>query len=349
MSKQARVKFVSARPTISAERKLERAARGAIKKYLHNIHPHPHQAWRIISPDPAHNVVGIAVGRKRVKNKKTSTPCVHIYVRHKFCLPRGSKFALPKQIAGVPTDIIAVGTPRHIANADPLDLKRERPAYPGCWVTAEPPTELSYPMPGTLSALLVDADGALYILSNNHVLANEDQNSKGDFVYQPINDAPNKIAKLAAVIPLDRVGPNKVDCALARVLQPKSVSGIPPDPVGALKDAAPLDPEPGMKVEKFGAATGHTVGTVLSTSATFKVDYMTAPGLLLTDQIQIENGDEDFCAHGDSGSLIVDVETKQAVGLLTVNMDGFALANRFSNVVAALSAKLGTSLQLKIS
>ncbi|MEY2479585.1 MAG: hypothetical protein QOI04_512 [Verrucomicrobiota bacterium] len=338
-----------ARLTISAERKLEQAARAAIRKYLHKIHPRPHHAWRIISPHPAHNVVGVAVGRKRIKNRNTSTPCVRIYVRHKFRLPRGSKFALPKKIAGVPTDIIAVGTPRHIANGDTLDLKRERPAYPGCWITAEPPTELSYPMPGTFGALLIDDDGALYILSNNHVLANEDQNSKGDLVYQPINDAPNKIAKLAAVIPLDRAGPNKVDCALAKVLQSKSVSGVPPNPIGALQSAVPLDPQPGMKVEKFGAATGHTIGTVASTSATFKVDYMTAPGLLLEEQIQIENGDEDFCAHGDSGSLIVDVESKQAVGLLTVNMDGFALANRLSNVVTALSAKLGSPLQLKIS
>lgn len=340
---------MSARTKISDDEKLERAARLAIKKYLHKKHPSPRDAWRTISPHPVHNVVGVSVGRKRVGKETTSTPCIRIYVRHKFLLPRGSKFALKKKFGGFPTDIIAVGTPRRMANDGTLDLKRARPAYPGCWVTAEPPTEISFPMPGTFGAVLEDENGVLYILSNNHVLANEGQNSKGDLVYQPINESPNKIAKLAAVIPLNRSGANKVDCALAKVIQTKDVTGVLPDPIGQLTSTSPLDPQVGMKVEKFGATTGHTIGTVIGTNATFKVDYTTAPGLLLVDQIQIENGDGDFCGHGDSGSLVVDVETKQAVGLLTVNMDGFALANRLSNVIAVLSTKLGSQLQLKIS
>ncbi len=340
---------MSARQKISDDQKLEQAARLAIKKYLHKAHPSPRQACRIISPHPVHNVVGVTVGRKKVKDKNTKTICIRLYVRHKFHLPRGSKFALPKEIAGFPTDIIAVGTPRHTSNGGTLDLKRKRPARPGCWLTAEPLTEISLATQGTFGAVVEDGNGALYILSNNHVIANEDQNSKGDLVYQPTNESANKIAKLITIIPLDRSGANKVDCALAKVIQAKDVSGVPLDPVGPLSNTSPMDAQVGMKVEKIGASTGHTIGTVISTSAAFKVDYATAPDLLLADQIQIENGDKDFCGHGDSGSLVVDVETKQAVGLLTVNMDGFALANRLSNVMAALSAKLGSPLHLKIS
>jgi hypothetical protein len=342
---------MSARREVSEDQKLERAARLAVKKYLHKSYPTPRHAWRIISPHPLHNVVGVAIGRKRVKGKDTSTPCVRLFVRHKFVLPRKSKFALHKEIGGVPTDIIAVGTPRHTGNNNGgvIDLKRLRPARPGCWLTAQPLTDISYPTQGTLGAVLEDENGKLYLLSNNHVIAVEDQNSKGDAVYQPTTESGNKIATLFTVIQLNRDGPNTVDCALAKVISAKDVSGVPLDPVGPLTSTAPMEPQVGSKVEKMGATTGHTIGTVVSTNATFKVDgYDTAPDLLLEEQIQIENGDEDFCGHGDSGSLVVDVETKQAVGLLAVNMGGFALANRLSNVITALSTKLGSQLSLKI-
>ena len=339
---------MNVRPKISEDQKLERAARLAVKKYLHKPHPTPRHAWRIISPHPLHNVVGVAIGQKRVGGRDTGTRCIRLFVRHRFVLPRKSKFALPKKIGGVPTDIIAVGTPRHTGNGETIDLKRLRPARPGCWLTAQPLTDISYPTQGTLGAVLEDEDGKLYLLSNNHVIAVEDQNSKGDAVYQPTTGSGNKIATLFTVIPLNRDGPNTVDCALAKVISARDVSGVPLE-VGPLASAAPMEPQVGSKVEKMGATTGHTIGTVVSTNATFKVDgYDTAPDLLLEEQIQIENGDKDFCGHGDSGSLVVDVETKRAVGLLAVNMGGFALANRLSNVIAALSTKLGSQLSLKI-
>ena len=214
---------------------------------------------------------------------------------------------------------------------------------------AEAESEIAMNGSGTFGAVLEDKNGALYILSNNHVLAFEDQNSIGTAIYQPTaNLAADKIASLAAIVPLRRPGANKVDCALAKVLKKNAVRGEPLD-IGPLSSELPIDPAPGMKVEKVGAATGHTTGTVGSVGAAFRVDeYVTGP-VLLEDQIQIEDGAEPFCDHGDSGSLVVDLTTKQATGLLTINMDGFALANRLSNVLAALSARLGLPLHLKIS
>jgi hypothetical protein len=330
--------------------KAARAARTAVEKYLQQPHPAPRDASRIISPHPRHNVVGVGIGQKKVKNKNTSTLCVRLFVRHKFRDGQLSKkLALPKTIGAVPTDIIPVGSPRRSAPGAVVEAQRLRPARPGCWISAAALTDISLDFPGTFGAVVEDGNGALYILSNNHVLANEDQNSLGTIVYQPgSGKAANKIASLALVVPLQRPGGNKIDCALARVSGKNTVHGVPLD-IGPLSSELPIDPAPGMKVEKAGAATGHTTGTVGSVGATFRIDeYMTGP-VLLEDQIQIEDGAEPFCDHGDSGSLVIDVTTKRATGLLTINMDGFALANRLSNVLAALSAKLGLPLRLKIS
>jgi hypothetical protein len=342
---------MSARAKIDKNRKLERAAQAAIKKYLQRPHPAPSDAHRIISPHPIHNVVGVGIGPKKVNNKNTRTSCIRLYVRHKFPQSRlAKKWALPNAIAGIPTDIIAVGIPRRSGDEDLTNPPRIRPACPGCCIVAAGATDISFTFPGTFGAVLEDGNRNTYILSNNHVLANEDQNSPSTPIYQPSTDAnTNKIAELSAVVPLRRPAGNKVDCALARVMQPGDVSGIPLDPVGPLSSDAPIDAAPGMKVEKVGAATAHTTGTVSGVGEAFRIDeYMTGP-VLLIDQIHIEDGAQPFCDHGDSGSLIIDTETRQATGLLTINMDGFALANRLSNVLAALSAQLGSPLTLKIS
>lgn len=337
------------RPTAELH-KAERAVRIAIKKYLRKAHPAPAQASRIVSPHPGHNVVGVGIGKKKVRNKDVNILCVRLFVRHKFSPSASKKFALPETIQGVPTDIIAVGTPRRSAPGDVIDSERIRPARPGCWIAPEPETEISFDMRGTFGAVIEDEEGKLYILSNNHVLASEDANAPGTVIYQPTSDsARNKIATLATVVALRRPGGNKVDCALARVLDNSHVSGVPLENMGPLSSDQTIEPEPEMTVEKVGAATGHTTGTIGSVGATFRIDeYMTGP-ILLEDQIQIEDGDHPFCDHGDSGSLVVDAATKQATGLLAVNMDGFALANRLSNVLTALSATLGLSLRLKIS
>ena len=72
-------------------------------------------------------------------------------------------------------------------------------------------------MAGTLGAL-VTGDGVLYILSNNHVLANENSLPIGTNIFQPGlldsgNPANDAIATLAKFVPLEKDRPNqRFDC-----------------------------------------------------------------------------------------------------------------------------------------
>jgi hypothetical protein len=229
-------------------------------------------------------------------------------------------------------------------------MQRMRPARPGCTIAAAALHEISADFPGTFGALVQDIAGNLYILSNNHVLAVEELCPLGTTIFQPGGPAAsNRIGKLASVISFNPTRRTNVDCALAAVTSASSVNGSPLAPVGPLSSASPVDARVGMVVEKFGSATGHTVGTVTDVSADFQIDeYMTGT-VFLEDQIQISDGAEPFCAPGDSGALVVDTASKRATGLLAINMGGFALANHLSVVLAKLGAGLHSALQLKIS
>jgi hypothetical protein len=296
-----------------------------------------------------HNVVGVGIGPKRVDGKDTSTLCVRLYVRNKLTpqqIPK--KYALPDEINGIPTDIIEVGTPRLVGSVGATD--HMRPARPGCSIAAAPATPASGYFVGTFGALVEDGAGNVYILSNNHVLAFEELLPLGTSVFQPGAPVPSeRIGKLAAVISFNPTRRIDVDCALAAVTTSSRVSGVPLPPVGPLSSDAPIVPEVGMVVEKFGASSGHTVGTITDTSADFQIDEYITGTVFLQNQIQISNGDEPFCAHGDSGAMVVDTASKQPTGLLAVNMGGFALANHLSIVLAKLGAWLGSALKLKIT
>ena len=277
----------------SIDEELQRAKQKASRKFLSTPHPFPQASRRLISADPIHNVVGVGIGPKRVDGKDTNILCVRLYVRNKL---RGAavtkKNALPAKIGRIPTDVIEVGTPR-ILNG--LSVERMRPARPGCTIAAAKLTPISPDFSGTLGALVEDLAGNLYILSNNHVLAVEEMCKLGTTIFQPGGPAAsNRIGKLASVVSFNPARRTNVDCALAAVESASSVNGSPVSPVGPLSSAAPIDAQVGMVVEKFGSATGHTVGTVTDISADFQIDeYMTGT-VFLDDQIQISDGAEPF-------------------------------------------------------
>ena len=337
-----------AREQAGIDEKLKRAKQEAARKFLSKPHPFPQASGRLISADSVHNVVGVGIGLKRVDGKDTDIVCVRLYVRDKLSGKRlTKKHALPAKIGGFPTDIIEVGTPRILHG---LSVQRMRPARPGCTITAEASTEISPEFPGTFGAVVQDLAGKLYILSNNHVLAVEEIFEGHLRIYQPGGPAASdRIGKLASVVSFDPSRRTNVDCALAAVTSASSVNGSPLPPVGPLSSAEPIDAQVGMVVEKFGAGTGHTVGTVTDIDADFQIDKYLTGTVFLENQIQISDGREPFCAPGDSGALVVDTESKRATGLLAVNMGGFALANHLSAVLGQSGVLLNSALKLKIS
>jgi len=94
-----------------------------------------------------------------------------------------------------------------------------------------------------------------------------------------------------------------------------------------------------MQVEKMGRATGYTVGTVFDVSATIPIEFELGR-LMFEEQILIRSDAGAFSDGGDSGSLIVDLASGRATGLLIGGSPQFAIANHIGDVLHALNVKL---------
>jgi hypothetical protein len=304
----------------------------------------PSRALRsALTPDPTWNIQGIGVGEKMVDGRHTGVLAVKFLVRAKFHARHISKkHALPKSIAGLPVDVEEVGLLRSF-NGTPVPdpLTKLRPAQPGCSVGFAAPGN-DFVMAGTFGALVKDANG-VYILSNNHVLADENLLAAGAPVFQPgLEDGGNlqtfQIAQLTDnFIRLQAGAPNRVDCAVAAVSNPGDVlSAIlqigPPRGTG--------DAQNDMVVHKFGRATRYTVGIVTSVDADVTLKYRTG-NYEFTGQITIAglNG-QPFGDDGDSGSLILQRNTNVAVGLLIGGSPTCTIANHIGDVLRELGVTL---------
>jgi hypothetical protein len=195
-------------------------------------------------------------------------------------------------------------------------------------------------------------DGSVLILSNNHVLANENRAKKGDHILQPGDfdggqDPGDKVGELLEFVRLKKSGANLVDCAVASIdggikFNHRTLTGLGKlaglgDPVLAEND----------EVGKVGRTTGSTKGRVTA----FEVDNVVVEyglGFLKFDnQVEVEGADADsFSQGGDSGSLIVDAGHR-GVALLFAASDqggsngkGLTFANPIRSVLDALKVDL---------
>jgi hypothetical protein len=318
-AKQEYSKRLLARPTMPAARALTSA----------------------ISPDPDLNLVGVGVGEKLVDGRRTGVMAVKFLVRAKYHESHMSEeHLLPKSIDGVPVDVEEVGLFRAFA-APALDPRsRMRPAQPGCSVGFADP-DGQFTMAGTFGALVQDANG-VYILSNNHVLADEGQLPIGSAIFQPgLLDGgdPNtdQIAQLTNFVALQAGVLNSVDCAVAAVGNPADVSNSilqigPPQGAGA----ATID----MTVQKFGRTTGYSAGQITSIDTDVTVQYETGNFSFGGQIIVVGLDGQAFSGAGDSGSLIVERTTNLAVGLLFAGSASHTIANHITDVLAALNVTL---------
>jgi hypothetical protein len=294
------------------------------------------------SPMPQTNVVGIGIGEQISGGKHTGVLAVKFLVRIKYPdnqIPTGEK--LPTTYQGHPVDVEQVGTFRRFMPPMPNPRTRIRPAQPGCSVGFQDPTN-QFIMAGTFGAL-VKKGSQRFILSNNHVLADENQLPLGSPIFQPgfldagappVNDA---IATLTKFVPLVLGTSNKVDCAIAKLnakdLATNSVLFIGA-PTG--KTTAAID----MVVHKFGRTTSFTVGRVTSIETDVSVQYE-AGVMSFENQIIIVGLDaQPFSASGDSGSLILERSTNKAMGLLFAGSSSHTIANHIDDVLGALKVSL---------
>jgi hypothetical protein len=314
---------------------LKAAYRKAVRRFL--VPRHPKSNSRLISPEPTHNVVGVGIGFKKVGKTHRTTLCIIFYVRKKFpksgrLRPKKSRF-LPEKIGKFPTDVVECGTPRFSA-------------APGGMIVVP---EGAMDNAGTLGAVVEDATGRRYLLSNNHVLANLNQNPIG----HPILDADTntQIATLSAFVRL-ATGPsdsNDVDAAIAKLDHPEAIDSAISAPAGPLSSNSPTAAVLGSEVCKIGASSpgSFTTGTVRSPIASKRVEDENGDSLLFTDAVVIEGEGKRFSEAGDSGSLVIDVASRQAVGLLIGTADdGFSVACPIDTALKLLQNEINSTLTL---
>jgi hypothetical protein len=303
------------------------------------------------------NVVATGVGFKIAGDTQTDEPSVIVSVVKK--LPVNQLMAssiVPKTVGDVKTDVIETG--RIFAFQDPK-LKM-RPARPGVSIG-------HYLITTGTFGCLVRRGGQVFILSNNHVLANSNAASPGDAIWQPGKydggTAADQIGVLEQFIPvsftgggspspgcsplaalmklfgataralINEPGNNTVDCAIAR---PLTADLVTPDilnigvPIGV--GSATL----GTQIQKSGRTTGYTQGQITQIDVTVSVDY---EGKVATFQDQLMAGA--MSQGGDSGSAVLDMD-KRVVGLLFAGSDSTTILNPIQFVLDALQVQLVT-------
>jgi hypothetical protein len=209
---------------------------------------------------------------------------------------------------------------------------------------------------GTLGCFVKRAS-AMYLLSNNHVLANEDRAKAGDWIIQrarfdggrhPADD----VGRLKYWIRLKKNGTNFVDAALGAIEQgiaydASVLTGLVNGKDRQLAGIGPEFIDEGDVVYKVGRTTGATKGRVTAFDLDNVVINYDIGNLRFDGQIEIEGtGQGPFSDGGDSGSLIVNAGM-QAIALLFAGSDsggrnnmGLTYANPIHRVLNDLKASL---------
>lgn len=206
---------------------------------------------------------------------------------------------------------------------------------------------------GTIGAFAQERkSGKVVILSNNHVLANENNAEVGDAILQPGNYDNGKrpkdaIATLTKWVDLKPNGKNQVDAAIAVLKKGVDCDLRNYDALGTLAGVR-TDPifEP-IAVSKVGRTTGLTRGRITATELDDVVVSYDVGSVSFDDQIEIESSESGpFSSGGDSGSLILD-ENMNACGLLFAgsetggsNKRGLTYANPIAPVLSRLAIVL---------
>jgi len=296
------------------------------------------------------NVVGVGIAEKHVDGKPTGVMAVKFYVKTKY--PKGatpSGGTLPKNIDGLPTDVEEAGTfrafrrsARRAVASDatlPNPRARTRPAHPGCSIGFRIPGD-QFVMAGTFGAV-VRTSSQVYILSNNHVLADENRQPIHSPIFQPgLLDngviGTDQIAELSRFRKLWANKYNQIDAALAKPLNKNLVSR---DVLHIGAPNATVDAAIDMTVHKFGRTTSYSVGRIVSIDTDVTVEYETA-NFKFASQIIVVGDQGEFSDSGDSGSLILQRGTNAAVALLFGGGPNHTIANHLSKVLRSLRVRM---------
>jgi hypothetical protein len=296
-------------------------------------------ARSIAKVDPTQRTIALGIAQK---GKGAYHLAVRIQTR---ALENSPQLEAIRQKAKGEVDIRYIG--RVTKRAAPWNQSRERPLLIGVSIGHYRITA------GTLGCFAKTRNTSdPRILSNNHVLADENQGRKGDAVVQPGRYDKGKRGKdtagaLDKFVRLNANSANFVDCALATIKKGIRFDQTTLTGMGQLKGVANSIPDVGALVHKIGRTTGQTNGRVTA----FEVDNVIIGydigNLRFDNQIEIEGADDGpFSQGGDSGSLVFD-DNWNAVSLLFAGGDqggsngqGLTYANPIGRVFDELDVDL---------
>ncbi len=290
---------------------------------------------------------------------------------------------LPAKIEGIPVEVEFTGPIRasqepSVPRIRPSQIVRsphafhERPVPAGVSIGPYWPEDGSNGWYGTLGCRVKDRQGNVYILSNNHVIADNGVVPIGTAILQPgMYDPRNNfvglrygqrqtIGHLSKYVPMrmdaaSLANPNLVDAAIAKCTTRTVDNVASPGGYGAYTSSA-TSPYPGQPVQKYAATTGLTrEGVVVALNGAISVDYGAAGVGYFERQIVIFST-ERFTNQGDSGSLIVSMswpsntrmrrrvrpEARHPLGLFYANnvTGTWSFANPIKEVLKALDVTI---------
>lgn len=299
------------------------------------------------------NVVAVGVGFKTVGGIRTDEVSVIVSVVSKLPLIQLPESAqVPRALGGIQTDVVETGL--IFALQDPT--QKMRPARPGVSLG-------HYQITAGTFGCLVQRDGQVFILSNNHILANSNKAQQGDAILQPGpydgGTAADQIGTLEQFVPVslglpgcgcspfalvsrllggakartNEPGSNTVDCAIAR---PLSADLVTPDVLNIGVPTGVGTVTLGTQVQKSGRTTGFTTGEVTQLDLTVSVLYGTQVAVF-TNQLMTNAKSEG----GDSGSAVLDMD-RRVVGLLFAGSTTSTVMNPIQFVLDALQVQVVT-------
>lgn len=284
----------------------------------------------------------------------------------KVYLTAAGAAALPTRVAGVDVvpevtgPIVALSGPGPGGDAapegatatagddDPPDPKRGFPRPVPIGVSTGHPGVTA----GTIGARVTDGS-RVFLLSNNHVAANNNAGSPGDNLLQPGvvdggRDPDDALATLHDFEPLRFCGAsgcpfNTIDAAVGLTTTDDLDKETPDGGYGEPRSRT-VEAALGVAVQKYGRTTGHTHGRITGIHAVIDVGYRGGTARF-EDQIVISG--DGFSAGGDSGSLIVTesvlLADRRPVGLLFAGSANSTIANPIGPVLDRFGVRVDGS------
>lgn len=287
-------------------------------------------------------IQGLGIAEKVTGGERLETLALKVYVVRKLPPsevpnPVPPRVRVPGCDEPLPTDVEAIGRVQLESNTS-----RVRPAIPG-YSLAHPKRSA-----GTLGCVVRRRGGGrpdLFVLSNLHVLTDDGCGDEGDPILQPApydgGEAGDVLGWLSARAPLDFADdgfPNLVDAAIARVPAADVTAAI--RHIGVPAGVNPRVRR-GMRVQKTGRTSDHTVGIVRDVDYRLSLEYRRPGGGTaragFRDQVLCTR----YTAGGDSGAAVLSTG-RRVVGLHFAGSPSSSVFNKIHHVLDALDIEVVT-------